>query len=143
MMKAGLAPALKGERMDKDEQEIRNLIETWLRATREGDVETVLGLMTPDVVFLVPGQPPMTGREAFGDMLRAVLGKHAIESASNIDEIAVFGDVAYCRTRLNVTVRSKHDCTPMLRTGHTLSILRRGEDGKWRLSRDANMVVPA
>jgi uncharacterized protein (TIGR02246 family) len=129
--------------MNNDEQEIRSLIETWLRATREGDVGTVLSLMTPDVVFLVPGQPPMVGRETFGDMLRAVLDKNTIETRSAIDEIAVFGDIAYCRTRLDVTVRSAHDDTPMLRTGHTLSILRRCEDGKWRLSRDANLVVPA
>jgi uncharacterized protein (TIGR02246 family) len=99
--------------------------------------------MTPDVIFLVPGQPPMVGRETFADALRAVLGKNTIETRSDIDEIAVFGDIAYCRTRLNVTVRSAHDGTPMLRTGHTLSILRRCEDGKWRLARDANMVVAA
>lgn len=129
--------------MTQDEQEIRNLIQTWLRATREGDVDTVLTLMTPDVVFLVPGQPPMVGRDSFGAALRAVLGKNSIETRSDIDEIAVFGDIAYCRTRLNVTVRSAHDETPMLCTGHTLSILRRCEDGKWRLARDANMVVPA
>jgi uncharacterized protein (TIGR02246 family) len=129
--------------MSNDEQEIRNLIETWLRATREGDVETVLSLMTPDVIFLVPGQPPMVGRETFAEALRAVLGKNTIETRSDIDEIAVFGDIAYCRTRLNVTVKSAHDGTPMLRTGHTLSILRRCEDGKWRLARDANMVVAA
>jgi uncharacterized protein (TIGR02246 family) len=129
--------------MSKDEQEIRNLIETWLRATREGDVDTVLSLMTPDVVFLVPGQPPMVGRDTFGDALRAVLGKNTVETRSDIDEVAVFGDIAYCRTRLNVTVKSAHDGTPMLRTGHTLSILRRCEDGKWRLARDANMVVAA
>jgi uncharacterized protein (TIGR02246 family) len=129
--------------MSNDEQEIRNLIETWLRATREGDVETVLSLMTPDVIFLVPGQPPMVGRETFADALRAVLGKNTVETRSDIDEIAVFGDIAYCRTRLNVTVKSAHDGTPMLRTGHTLSILRRCEDGKWRLARDANMVVAA
>jgi uncharacterized protein (TIGR02246 family) len=129
--------------MNKDEQEIRNLIETWLRATHEGDVDTVLTLMTPDVVFLVPGQPPMVGRDAFGDTLRTVLDKNTIETKSDIDEIAVFGDIAYCRTRLNVTVKSLHAGTPMLRTGHTLSILRRCEDGKWRLARDANMLVPA
>jgi uncharacterized protein (TIGR02246 family) len=132
-----------GEPMNKDEQDIRNLIETWLRATREGDVETILDLMTPDVIFLIPGQPPMVGRQAFGDMLRAVLGKNTIESRSDIDEIVVSGDFAYCRSRMNVTVRSAHDALPMLRTGHTLSILRRCEDGKWRLARDANMVVPA
>jgi uncharacterized protein (TIGR02246 family) len=129
--------------MDKDEQAIRSLIATWLRATREGDVDTVLDLMTPDVVFLVPGQEPMQGRDAFAVSLRAVLGTHAIESASDIDEIVVMGDLAYCRTRLKVTVTSKHGGTPMLRSGHTLSIMRRCEDGKWRLARDANMVIPA
>jgi uncharacterized protein (TIGR02246 family) len=129
--------------MNNDEQEIRNLIETWLRATREGDVDTVLTLMEPDVIFLVPGQPPMVGCEAFGDALRAVLGKQAIDTKCDIDEIAVFGDVAYCRTRLDVTVRSKHEGTPTLCSGHTLSILRRSGDRKWRLSRDANMVVAA
>jgi uncharacterized protein (TIGR02246 family) len=129
--------------MGRDEQAIRNVIETWLRATREGDVDTVLDLMTPDVVFLVPGQEPIRGRDAFAASLRAVLGTHAIESSSEIDEIVVSGDLAYCRTRLKVTVTSKHGGTPMLRSGHTLSIMRRCEDGKWRLERDANMVIPA
>jgi uncharacterized protein (TIGR02246 family) len=129
--------------MDKDEQEIRTLVETWLQATREGNVDKVLDLMTEDVVFLVPGQPPMAGRQAFGASLRAVLGQHAVESTSEIDEIAVFGDVAYCRSRLQVTVTRKHDNLPMLRKGHALSILRRCADGKWRLARDANMVVAA
>ena len=129
--------------MDKDEQEIRTLVETWLQATREGNVDKVLDLMTEDVVFLVPGQPPMAGRQAFGAALRAVLGQHAVESTSEIDEIAVFGDVAYCRSRLQVTVTRKHDNLPMLRKGHALSILRRCADGKWRLARDANMVVAA
>ncbi len=128
--------------MEQDQQAIRNLIETWLRATREGDLDTVLTLMTEDVLFLVPGQPPMHGRAAFAEALRAVLGKNSVESASEIEEIEVLGDVAWCRTRLDVTVRSKHGDTPMLRHGHTLSILRRCEDGKWRLARDANMVVP-
>ena len=35
----------------------------WKVAERdaEGDVETVLGLMAPDAMFLTAGQPPMTG----------------------------------------------------------------------------------
>ena len=129
--------------MDKDELAIRNLIETWLRATREGNVDAVLDLMTDDVVFLVPGQQPMVGKQAFGEALRAVLGQHAIDSTGQIDEVAVFGDMAYCRTHLQVTVTRKHDTLPRLRKGQTLSILRRCADGKWRLSRDANLVVAA
>ncbi len=45
--------------MQPDEEEIRNLVTTWLAATKAGDVETVLSLMADDVVFLVPGQPVM------------------------------------------------------------------------------------
>ena len=43
--------------MTNDEQEIRQLVSTWMAATKTGDVETVLSLMADDVVFLMPGQP--------------------------------------------------------------------------------------
>lgn len=35
---------------------IRELVATWHSATGEGDLDTVLGLMTEDAVFLVPGR---------------------------------------------------------------------------------------
>jgi uncharacterized protein (TIGR02246 family) len=124
-----------------DEQAIRGLIETWLRATREGDVDAVLELMTQDVVFMVPGQPTMHGREAFGQRLSALLSTHAVESSGEIEEICVVGDLAYCRTKLSVTVISKHGALPMQRTGHTLSILRKAADGRWQLTRDANLLA--
>lgn len=127
--------------MNPDEAAIRRLIETWLAATRDGDVDAVLQLMAPGVIFLVGGQPPMQGRDAFEKSLRTMLTDHAIESVSQIDEIAVSGDMAYCRTSLSVTVISKHGKLPLQRTGHTLSILRKGGDGKWQLTRDANMLA--
>jgi uncharacterized protein (TIGR02246 family) len=128
--------------MNADEAAIRDAIGSWLRATREGDVATVLDLMTPDVVFLVTGQPAMQGRDAFEKSLRSVLATHAIESSSEIEEVVVAGqsDFAYSRTRLSVTITSKHGNLPMARTGTTLSIWRKCDDGKWRLSRDANLL---
>jgi len=51
--------------MSADEQAIRDLVAHWHRATAAGDVDIVLGLMADDVVFLVPGQPPIRGRSAF------------------------------------------------------------------------------
>lgn len=127
--------------MSADEQQIRQLIERWLSATRDGDVDTVLGLMAPDVIFLVAGQPPMHGRDAFAKSLDTVLSNNVIESVSEIDEVVVSGDLAYCRTRLAVTITSKHGNLPLQRTGHTLSILRKGSDGKWQLTRDANLLA--
>src|SRR5947209_15788168 len=54
----------EGERMTTDEQAIRDLVSTWMSATKAGDTETVLSLMSDDVVFMVPGGEPF-GKEAF------------------------------------------------------------------------------
>lgn len=94
--------------MSSDEEAIRALITRWTEATRAGDVDTVLALMAPDAVFLMAGQPPMVGHEAFAGALRGVLTDHTVESTSEVDEIAVSGEMAYCRTRLTVTVTSRH-----------------------------------
>lgn len=42
--------------MKDDRRLIREFVAAWVAATRVGDVDTVLGLMSEDVVFLVPGQ---------------------------------------------------------------------------------------
>ncbi len=127
--------------MSADELAIRALIARWIEATRDGDVDAVLALMAPDAMFLLPGQPPMHGREAFAASLRGALGENTIESSSVIEEVAVSGDMAYCRTRLSVTIISKHGKLPLQRSGHTLSILRKDADGKWLLTRDANLLA--
>jgi uncharacterized protein (TIGR02246 family) len=58
-----------------DELQIREVIERWNSATAAGDLETVLGLMAEDVVFLQPGRPPMKGRAAYAAASRPMLGK--------------------------------------------------------------------
>lgn len=129
--------------MSQDEQEIRGMIQLWLSATQAGDVDAVLALMSEDAMFMSAGQPPMVGREAFARGLNKVLAENVIESTSEIAEIVVSGDLAYCRTKLAVTIMSKHGQLPMIRNGDTLSILRKGADGRWRLTRDANMLASA
>jgi uncharacterized protein (TIGR02246 family) len=41
--------------MSDDERQIRQLVATWMAATRAGDLDTVLSLMAEDVVFLRAG----------------------------------------------------------------------------------------
>ena len=50
--------------MTDDERAIRDLVATWLEASRSGDVETVSSLMTDDVIFMAAGQEPF-GKEAY------------------------------------------------------------------------------
>ena len=127
--------------MQNDEQQTRDLVATWLAATKAGDIDRVLGLMTDDVVFLVPGRPPMRKRE-FAALSRPAPGMAApqIEGRSEIQEITVSGDVAFMWTKLAMTVTPPAG-QPMERAGHTLTILKR-VNGHWLLARDANLLVP-
>jgi uncharacterized protein (TIGR02246 family) len=131
--------------MQSDEREIRKLVETWLAASKAGDLETVLGLMTDDVVFLVTGQPPMIGKASFAAASKAQSGQpFTISGTSDVQEIQVFGEWAYMWTKLSVVATPTKGGEPIRRAGHTLSILRK-QGGKWLLARDANMLtaVPA
>jgi hypothetical protein len=38
-----------------DERSIREVVDRWMKASAHNDLDTVLGLMTDDVVFEVPG----------------------------------------------------------------------------------------
>jgi uncharacterized protein (TIGR02246 family) len=129
--------------MTHDEQQIRELVATWMEATRNGDTKTVLSLMSEDVVFLTPGHPPMKGRAAFAAAAKAQSegGAPQFDGTSEIQEIKVLGDWAFMWTKLTVvtTLPGRTDSTT--RAGHTLSVLKK-ESGKWRLARDANMLAP-
>ena len=128
--------------MKTDEQQIRDLVATWMAATRAGDVDTVLDLMTDDVVFLVAGRPPM-GKAEFAAGARAQAGGAAptFDGTSEVQEVVVAGDWAFTRTRLTVVATPPDGAPPTTRAGHTLSVLRR-EGGRWRLARDANLLAP-
>lgn len=127
--------------MQSDEQEIRQLVETWMEATKAGDADTVLSLMAEDVVFLVSGQPPMIGKSAFAAAMQAQSNQEPsqFDGKSEIQEIQVLGDWAYMWTKLSVVVIPSGGGPSMTRAGHTLSILKK-QDGKWVLACDANML---
>ncbi|HZN46337.1 MAG TPA: SgcJ/EcaC family oxidoreductase [Ramlibacter sp.] len=129
--------------MQDDEQQIRDLVATWMAATQAGDVDTVLGLMTDDVVFLVPGRPPM-GKAEFAAAARAQASGAAprFDGSSDIQEIQVAGDWAWLWSRLRVVVTPADGSPRQQREGHTLTVLRR-EQGRWLLARDANLLGAA
>jgi uncharacterized protein (TIGR02246 family) len=128
--------------MSSDEDEIREVIARWMAATKAGDVEAVLNLMTDDVVFLVPGGAPMRKRDFEAAAKAQARGAApAFDGKSEIREIQVLGDWAFMWTRLEVVVTPPDGSPPVVREGHTLSVLRK-ESGHWRLARDANLLGP-
>jgi uncharacterized protein (TIGR02246 family) len=124
--------------MTDDERAIRDLVATWMAASRAGDTQKVLSLMTDDVVFMVPGREPF-GKQAFAEAAHAMKDVR-MEGESDIREIVVCGDWAYLRNYIVITVTAPGG-KPVKRAGYTLSILRKEADGTWRLARDSNLVM--
>ncbi len=123
--------------MQNDEDAIRELVATWMAATRAGDYQKVLTLMADDVIFLVPGKQPF-GKDVFAASTQAM--KHLrIEGTSEILELQVAGDWAWTRNRLTVRV-TQASGTSTIRSGYTLTILRKKPDGTWVIARDANLL---
>ena len=124
--------------MSPDERAIRDLVDTWMKASQAGDAATVLSLMADDVVFMVPGQEPF-GKEAFAKASEGMQGLK-MEGASEIREIKVWDDWAYIRSHIAITMTPPGG-TPVKRAGWTLTLLRKEPDGRWVLARDANLLT--
>lgn len=120
-----------------DERAIRALVETWMNATNAGDLATVLDLMTDDVLFLVSGQEPF-GKEEFRARSQSLTGVE-LNGRAEVREIEVHGDWAWIRNHIDVTMGPAGG-EQQRRSGYTLTILKKGDDGRWRLFRDANLV---
>ena len=101
---------------DNEEQQIREIVLTWISATAEGD--------------------------AFESASRSMAGKMRFEGQPDIQEIHVAGDNAFCWTRLHVTATPRDEGLPIRRAGDVFSVFRKEQDGRWRLFRDANMLAP-
>lgn len=129
--------------MQSDEDAIRALVARWMAATKAGDVDAVLSLMTEDVVFLVPGKAPMRKAD-FANAAKAQ-ARHAapkFDGASEIQELTVVGDWAFMWSKLTVIVTPPDGSPATERAGHTLTIFRK-EQGRWLLARDANLLSAA
>ncbi len=126
------------ERAMNDERAIREVVDTWLAASQNGDTQTVLSLMTDDVMFMVPGQAPFGKKEfaAVSERMKNV----RLEATSTIEELQLLGDWAYIRSHIEMTATPPGGAS-VRRSGYTLTILRKEADGKWRLARDANLMT--
>lgn len=128
--------------MQTDEGQIRKLVRTWLAASKAGDTDKVLSLMTDDVVFLVAGHPPMRKADfAAASQAQASGAAPRFDGSSDIQEIQVLGDWAFMWTKLTFVATPPDGSPALTRAGYTLSILRK-QNGKWLMARDANMLAP-
>ena len=83
----------------------------------------------------------MRGRDRFVASLKAALAQIRIDATSEVQEVQIAGDLAYCWNHLEVTVTPLKGGEPGRRSGYTLTVLRKLSDGRWVISRDANLLT--
>jgi uncharacterized protein (TIGR02246 family) len=126
--------------MSEDEKAIREVVSTWMSASRSGDLETMLGLMSDDVVFMVAGMEPF-GKEAFAASSKGMKGMQ-VDGTNEIVELKILGDWAWIRNKLDISITPPNGTT-VVRRGYTLTILQKNDKGKWVVTRDANLLTAA
>ena len=124
---------------EDDERQIRKLIDSWIAASNARNLPALMDMMTDDVVFMTPGRGPFGKAEFAADSQR--MKSVTIDARAQVQEIEVFGPRAYIRNHIQVELTSPGQA-PRRMSGYAMSILRKEADGRWRIARDANLVVP-
>jgi uncharacterized protein (TIGR02246 family) len=122
-----------------DERQIRKLVDSWIAASNARNLPALMDMMTDDVVFMTSGRGPFGKAEFAADSQR--MKSVTIDARAQVQEIEVFGPRAYIRNHIQIELTSPGQA-PRRMSGYAMSILRKEADGRWRIARDANLVVP-
>ncbi len=130
-----------GGQMKSDEQEIRDLYDSWIKATTEGNLELAHHCIADDALFFVPGVGEMDKKTfaaaAAGGSPEDFPIRYDLDS--KLREIKVFGDYAYMWIVSTLVMTPKNGDPATKEAGHSLSILEK-RDGRWQILRDANTL---
>ena len=124
---------------EDDTRQIRQLVDSWIAASKGRDLPALMEMMTDDVVFMTPGRAPFGKAEFAADSER--MKGVVIDARAEVQEIDVSGPRAYVRNHIRVELTSPGQA-PKRMSGYAMSILRKEADGRWRIARDANLVMP-
>ncbi|MGB7974401.1 MAG: SgcJ/EcaC family oxidoreductase [Roseiarcus sp.] len=124
---------------EDDERQIRELINAWIAASNARNLPALMDMMTDDVVFMTPGRAPFGKAEFAVDSQR--MKSVAIDARAQVQEIEVSGPRAYVRNHIRVELTSPGRASKRV-SGYAMSVLRKEADGRWRIARDANLVMP-
>lgn len=111
--------------------------EAYVSAINANDLESLLAMLTEDVVFLSPHEPVMVGKAAVRPWAEAYLKAFAIRWEKVSLEFVVSGDWAFERYSYRSTDTPKGGGAAVEDTGKGLVIYHHDPDGKWRVARDA------
>ena len=119
---------------EADVEAIRALLDDFVAAENAGDLQTIMALITEDVVHMAPEEPPVVGADAVRTWWESTFGQVDIQGAVSDVEIQAFGDWGFIRGIWNVTTTPKSGGEPQQNDYSFISVVRR-ENGAWKEAR--------
>lgn len=118
-----------------DEGRIEELYKTSAKALAEGNLDALSLCYREDAIQIPPDASPLLGWSAIRDSLKDELDGIVFESAVELSEVVVAGNLAYAWGSYQATVVPKTGGDRTMTSGSFLDILARQADGSWRISR--------
>ena len=111
--------------------------EAYVTAINSNNLDSLLGMLTEDVVFMAPNEKPYVGKEAVRPWLEGYLAAYKTHWDKPVQEFVVNGEWAFERYSYTSTDTPLAGGAAIVGTGWGLVIYHRDADGKWRVARDA------
>lgn len=120
---------------DADANAINGVREDLRRLTRDADVAGAMRLFTEDAMYLRPGQPADSGRDAIRRHWQEGVDAMVVDIDWRADEIEVSGDLAFLRGSLTFRGTPRGGGNQVVNEQRYIWILRRHAQEGWQIAR--------
>ena len=125
---------------DEETLAIRRVAARWTAAVEVGDIETLGGLMTEDIVVIHGNGRMVCGKEAVMNDFARSLEEFSVRQSVESEETIVAGEWAFDRAKVhtNISSRKSHDTRQF--DSRTVTILRKQSGAGWRVARVIGVI---
>jgi ketosteroid isomerase-like protein len=131
------APRVSRSSADAGADAAHRVHQNYVDAINSNNLDSLLGMLTEDVVFLSANEPVMVGKAAVRPWVASYFKTYRTHWEKPVQEFVVNGDWAYERYAYVSTDTSRTDGSVVRGTGWGLLLYHHDPDGKWRVARDA------
>lgn len=111
--------------------------DAYVVAINSNDLDTFLNTVTDDIVFIAPNSPVMVGKTEVGPWVGGYFEAFKTKWEKTSIEFVVSGDWAFERYTYKAVDTPRGGGEAYTDTGNGINIYRLGDDGVWRVARDA------
>lgn len=111
--------------------------EAYVSAINSNSIDTLLGMLTDDVVYMSPHEPRLVGKAAVRAWGKGYLDAFHIHWEKTTLEFVVCGEWAFEQYAYRATDTPRDGSEVLHDTGKGINIYHHDADGVWRVARDA------